>query len=371
MSTPSCSPANARLGIHYYPDTQHYREKDLAVWLPELGRLGVSWLTLQAPQDRAIPENFVTGLLSAGIQPLLHFHFPLPDYPASDCKMVAADLRLLFETYARWGITYAVLFDRPNLRRRWSPMAWAQSQLVERFLDLFLPIAEAALQAGLLPVFPPLEPGGDYWDTAFLRAALQGLQRRGHHRLLEQLVLGAYARLGQHPLDWGAGGPERWPQARPYLTSSDCQDHRGFRIFDWYLALSQAVLGEPRPVLLIASDQSLVATASQPQELETHAQTILSIARLMAGEITTEEPVSPLVLACNHWLLTAAAGHPAAAPAWFQPGRPPLPCVHLLQQWTANQTHPCQIDGDGTSIATNWQTAKSTGNCSSSTTGAK
>ena len=65
-----------------------------------------------------------------------------------------------------------VLFDRPNLRANWPAAAWAQSNLVERFLDVFQPLALAAVQAGLIPVFPPLEPGGDYWDTAFLRSCL-------------------------------------------------------------------------------------------------------------------------------------------------------------------------------------------------------
>ena len=331
------APANARLGLHYYPDTYHYRETDLQTWLPEFSQLGVSWLTLLAPAERAIPEKFIVGLLAAGIQPVLHFHLPLPSYPAS----VPTNLRLLFETYARWGITYAVLFDRPNLRQSWSPTTWAQSQLVERFLDLFLPLAEAARQAGLLPVFPPLQPGGDYWDTAFLRLALQGIQRRANPHLTEKLVLGAYAWVGGQSLDWGAGGPDRWPKARPYLTgepsSGTCnQDQRGFRIFDWYLALSQAVLGGPRPILLVAA-------GSQPQDfqhLEAHAQMNLSIARLMAGEVTPAEPVSPWVLACNFWLLTTAAGHPHAAQAWFPAGQKPLPCVGALQEWVAHQRWP-------------------------------
>ena len=50
------------------------------------------------------------------------------------------------------------LFDRPNLLKNWSPSDWAQRNLVERFLDIFIPIAQRALNAGLIPVFPPLEP---------------------------------------------------------------------------------------------------------------------------------------------------------------------------------------------------------------------
>ena len=60
----------------------------------------------------------------------------------------------------------------------WTSESWAQSGLTERFLDSLLPIAEAAVAVGLAPLFPPLEPGGDYWDTTFLRGALDGIKRR-------------------------------------------------------------------------------------------------------------------------------------------------------------------------------------------------
>ncbi|PKP01191.1 MAG: hypothetical protein CVU11_15960, partial [Bacteroidetes bacterium HGW-Bacteroidetes-6] len=40
--------------------------------------------------------------------------------------------------------------------------------LVERFLDRFLPLANQVVSEGAVPVMPALEPGGNYWDTAFL-----------------------------------------------------------------------------------------------------------------------------------------------------------------------------------------------------------
>ncbi len=62
------------------------------------------------------------------------------------------------------------------------------------------------ISAGLQPIFPPLEPGGDYWDTAFLEAALASLKRRAPD-LINQIVLALYAWTYDQPLDWGAGGP--------------------------------------------------------------------------------------------------------------------------------------------------------------------
>jgi hypothetical protein len=345
-------PKNTRLGFHYYPDTQHYRESDLQIWLPELRSLGVTWLTLKAPLDRAIPETFLTGLLSAGIEPVLHFSLPLSN------ALPIGDLSFLFEAYARWGIHYVVLFDRPNCRDAWPAEAWIQSDLVERFLDLFIPAAQAALRSNLIPVFPPLEPGGDYWDTAFLRAALHGLRRRTQDRKLNQLVLSAYARSGERPLDWGSGGPESWPGVHAYFTPPGQQDHRGFRIFDWYLALSQAVLDEPLPIMLFEvgsypqagpgnNDNSLKACDHTDRNFSL-VQTIFQATRAKAidavPEALAENPGSlpPQVLCGNFWLLAACPQTPHVPQAWFKPDGQALPIVGALRQWLAGLPGPPQ-----------------------------
>lgn len=332
---------NNRLGFHYFPDTLHYRDQDLEVWLPELKTLGSTWLTLVAPNSRAIPESFIKGILSVSIEPVLHFHLPLDPAPC------VGDVRLLLETYARWGVHYTVLFDRPNIRSAWSPASWVQNNLVERFLDNYIPLAQAALECGLIPVFPPLEPGGDYWDTAFLRLALLGIQRRGASSLLENMVLGAYAWAGDRRLDWGAGGPERWPLARPYDETPDGEDQRGFRIFEWYLAISKTVLHDPLPVILLAAgarpgDSGL---DTQSADLSSHARRNLALAELMAdGGIVFDpvnheilEPVPEEVLACNFWLLSAATRDRASQDAWFRPDGTTLPVVGTFWSWLASR----------------------------------
>ena len=344
-------PQNIRLGFHYFPDALHYRDSDLETWLPELKALGAAWLTLRAPIERAIPEAFIRGLQDAKIEPILHFHLPLGFQYKID------SLSLMFQLYARWGVHYAALFDRPNDRTAWAPSAWAQADLVERFLDIYLPLAEQVVDAGLTPVFPPLEPGGDFWDTAFLRLALRGMKRRGHTRLIESLVLGAYAWAGNCPLDWGAGGPERWPEARPYQKSEFIEDQRGFRIFDWYLPMAQAELGCTRPILLLGAG-SRPGDQTDPHspavDRSAHAHRNLAIARLAASDWdarppTTQgepalpdlyktaplEPMPPEVLACNFWLLAAAPGDACAPHAWFQPDGTVLPAVGALRQWYA------------------------------------
>jgi hypothetical protein len=325
---PSALPSS-RLGINYFPDTLHFSEKDLHAWLPEIQAMGAEWLVLRAPRGRAIPEPFLRGLLGAGIQPILRFDLPC------DLSLRNEDFALLFHAYASWGVRYVALFDRPNLRSSWPAAGWAQNDLVERFLDIFLPLANLAVEKGLIPVFPPLEPGGDYWDTVFLRAALHGLHRRSQVNLLQALALGAYAWVDRRPLDWGAGGAERWPGARPYFTPRGEEDQRGFYVFDWYLSISRAVLGRELPILLLGAGPRLAETDAGADLLLDHARGCHDIARrLKAAEPFAETPpaVSSAVLCANFWLLSAVDHSPHLSSAWFPPAGDPLPAAAALKQ---------------------------------------
>jgi hypothetical protein len=341
---PVSGPQNYRIGFHYFPDTRHYRQRDLETWLPELCNLGASWVTLLAEAERAIPEAFLGGLLAASIQPVLHFVFQQAQVPAkpADLPYEVGSLRLLLSNYARWGLQYVCFFDRPNIRSHWPAPVWAQTDLVERFLDQFIPLAELTLEEGLTPVFPPLEPGGDYWDLAFLRTALKAMQRRGCLHMLDSLVLGAYGFIDNgRPLDWGAGGPQRWPGAKPYQTPEGLQDQRGLYIVDWYEDVVQHELGKHLPVILLRGGARLPARhgvdVSQP-DLLAHARQNLAVARLMAGDQEADlhfEPLSADVLTCNFWLLAAEKSKAGAAQAWFRPNGEPLPAVNALRQWIA------------------------------------
>lgn len=327
------SPQNTRYGFYYFPDTLHYRENDIHTWIPELHALGASWLTLLAPTDRAIPELFLRQVIEQGIQPVIHF--PLSTAGSAG----SVDTGIFFDAYSHWGVKYLALFDRPNLLRNWSSADWAQRNLVERFLDIFIPIARRALTAGLIPVFPPLEPGGDYWDTAFLYSALQGLHRRGEQDLLDQLTLSAYAWSSNRSPNWGAGGPERWPKTRPYSTPQNSEDHLGFRIFDWYLAISEAALSKRLPIILLGAGSRIgdqLDLHSPAVDIQAHTWQNSTLVRIMSGRSQEFDPVPPEVLTCNFWLLSADRDDPELANAWYRPDQEQLPVVALLKQWVVN-----------------------------------
>lgn len=340
--TPS---GNSRFGFHYYPDSLHYRESDLQTWLPELKDLGAQWLTLVAHPDRSIPEKFITGLVKEEIEPVIHFHLS-PQNPPEDYE-----LSILLDSYADWGVNYISFYKRPNCRDEWGGGEWAQQNLVERFLDRFIPLANAAVEREMHPIFPPLQPGGDYWDTAFLRSSLEGLKNRDCTQILEKLVIGAYGWASNLPLNWGAGGPERWSGARPYFTPDGEEDQIGFRIFDWYSTISQAVLNKPLPIILLAGGSRLrdQLSGSRPEvDLVAHTDRNFELAHYMAGELTSSEGsegfelVPPNVLTCNFWLLAADADSEYSSDAYFKADGNRLPVVELLksQPPVRNSTAP-------------------------------
>ncbi len=235
----------------------------------------------------------------------------------------------MFGAYARWGVGHVVVSDRPNMRSSWPATDWGRAALVERYLDRLLPILQAECAAGLHPVFPPLEPGGDYWDTAFLDAALTSIARRGQHGLINDLVLALYAWTYDHPLDWGKGGPRAWPQVRPYSLPEGSQDERGFRIFDWYAQISEAIAGKPLPMLAIAAGVRPDPVSEVNGRL---AETNLGATRvLVSGEV----PES--LMGVCFYLLTAEADDPSAASAWFISSSEPRPFVERVRSLIASE----------------------------------
>jgi len=306
-----------KVGFHYRIDPDHYSERDLSLWLPRLKELDASWVVLNAPINRAIPEGFIATLKREGIEPVVHFQLTPSLSPRVE------EMLLLFENYQRWGVKYVILYDRPNQQDCWTPESWAQSDLPERFLDGFLSLAEAAVAVGLVPVFPPLEPGGDYWDTVFLRGALDGIKRRASRPLQDRLILSAYARLNGQPLSWGRGGPQSWPEAQPYHTPETSQDQQGFRIVEWYSTIAETVLERKLPLLMLG----VCGPGPVQRDL---ADILVNGARLIARKsVDGEEPLPDEVIGGAFWLLV---GHEDQKEdiGWFTADGAPKPIVDIF-----------------------------------------
>ncbi len=300
-----------RFGLYYSTAADRYRQADLEGIVPLLQRMGAGWLVVRSTAARAVPESFLRGLLAHGITPFVHFVLPL--------ETPLTEVEVLLRSYARWGVRHVAFFDRPNLQALWG-RAWGQPDLPARFLDAFTPLAAAADAEGLQPFFPPLAPGGDYWDLAFLRAALHGLRRR-NPLVAERLGLCAYAWAEGKPLEWGRGGPEVWPAAQPYFTPPDSEDHRGFRIFDWYAVEARAALGRVPQIFLLGMGSRY---GREPDEAVEN--TNAAIARLFwENDLPAEVPGGAF------WLLLAPPESPEAEMAWLAPSGKPREMVAALE----------------------------------------
>lgn len=309
-----------RVGFHYFPDTTHYTNKDLSTWLPVLNRLKASCLVLISDATRAIPEQFITGLIKAGITPLVHIPLPLPNSPS------ASDMKAILAAYARWGVKHIILFDRPNEMSSWSAAGWVQQNLVERFIDRFLPLAAATVQAGMMPVFPPLEPGGSYWDLTFLKQSIQSMYRRGYANVVKQMGVASYVFTYNQELEYGTGGLSKWPKSLPYMNDPQSQNQLGFRNFEWLHETANTVDELDLPVFMLGAG---VKGPGQPYSPETHAGVCLSILETLKST-AAENRIPDYVKSCNFYLLSAEPDAGAYSCAWFKTPDIYLPVVDLL-----------------------------------------
>jgi hypothetical protein len=292
-------------------------------------KLSARWLVLTCSPQRSIPESFVRGIVDSGIRPVIWIK-------ARVGETSPRDLAPLLTSYAAWGVREVVVLDRPNQRASWRPAEWARPDLVERFVDHFLPYLQLQRSLGLNPVFPPLEPGGDYWDTAFLESALRSVQRRGQESLLRRMTLAVYAWTYGRALDWGYGGPANWPEAVPYETLEGIQDQIGFRTSDWYAAIAKSLLGDELPMLVIAGGPG---SGSTGPEVPAHSTSEI-LRTLLDGEL------SEAVQAFCFYLLAGDEELPVYPSGWFASPTEPRPLVASAKRLIDAASTPLVLRAD-------------------------
>lgn len=299
-----------RLGFHYFQDELHYQIKDLSLWLPELQSLNAGWLVLKSAATQAVPEDFITGLISKGIQPIIHFDFQV------NCSVKVEEIKILLAEYAKWGVRYVIFFDQPNMKSAWLEGTWSLGDLVERFLDRYLPFVRAAEQNGLIPVFPPLQPGGDYWDLSFLKKVLGLVQQRKSIDFISNLHMAISSQTFDHPLSWGLGGSARWKTPRAYSkTEIGEQDHLGFNTWQWYAEIVSSILGITPKIFLFYYGASKISSSSFDPNISFE-----TLVDLTEEKPTSADPQISLpkdILGCLFWLLSSKSSDPLGKTAWF------------------------------------------------------
>lgn len=293
------------VGFSYFSAPEFSTRARIEAWFPFLHQIGGSTLILEASFDRAIPEDVFQSAHAAAMEPVVHFKTELPSPRRFN------DWSLILDTYKRWGLQYVILGDKPNAKQTWSATGWRYDHLVDHFLDRLVPLANFCQQIELIPILAPLQPGGDYWDTAFIELIMKGLKRRHLATLFDSLCLSAYGYTYDRSLNWGAGGPEHWTMAKPYLTPDGQQDQLGFQNFEWIQAVSNRVIGKILPTLILDAGNSGFDATSKPEDIIENIQLILSACRSESGEsmdqLSSEGPLfNNSVLACTFSLDTLA-----------------------------------------------------------------
>ena len=234
-----------KMGFSYFSSPKYLVSQQLNAWIPSLEKWGASYVIYQANFDVAVPEDAFQCAQDHGLEPIVHFKTTLPSAKAFN------EASLLLDIYKKWGCKYVILGDQPNTKNAWPIANWHYETLVDRFLDRFIPLAYHAVRIDLNPILAPLNPGGDYWDCAFLELLLDGLNQRKMKCILENITLASYGYTFHKSLSWGTGGPQQWPGSKPYETPEGQEDQLGFNNFEWVQAAGERMIGVKMPVIIL------------------------------------------------------------------------------------------------------------------------
>jgi hypothetical protein len=276
------------LGFEYFSSPEFLVLKRVRDWLPVLKQLGASAVVIQSGFDKAIPEDIFLAARDQQLTPVVHFTMELP------LARKFNEVAFLMDVYAKWGVSEVILGNKPNSKSSWTATAWHYDSIVDHFLDRFIPLANHAVRAGLSPALPPLQPGGDYWDTAFVELVLGGLKRRQMEGILDCLSLTSYGYTFNRPLSWGAGGPERWLGVKPYQTPEGQQDQLGFNNYAWQNAMGLRATGKNFPIsILDAGSSGMKFVQSNYQAMKKDIKTIYAsiLGKLAPNSSKTEMAV--------------------------------------------------------------------------------
>ena len=272
-----------KIGFSYFTSPNYQLQTQLREWLPELKDFGASFIIFKSSFSRAIPEDVFTIAQELGIKPIIHFTEELPK--ARELNRAA----ILIDIYKKRGVQDIILGEKPNLKGSWPSASWHDQNLVQHFLDRFIPLANYVVQKGMTPVFPPLQPGGDFWDTSFLELAISGLKKRKLDLILNAMILSSFGYTFGKPLSWGSGGPERWTGAKPYLKQDGQENQLGFHNFEWKQKIVERIIGREVPVMIL--DAGLQGSLTKEGNIKETLHNIKSIlASLGKGQ---SEGISP------------------------------------------------------------------------------
>jgi hypothetical protein len=177
-------------GMHWIPTTSQSTDA-IDRFVGEAKRMGVKWVTfLNDGANIGQNDYLVKKLVGAGIEPIMRLWTPT-------IQPIQGDVEGMVRHYVDLGVHYFQPYNEPNLNDE-QPDGKVS---VDRYLDNWIPTAQAIIRGGGLPGFGSMAPGGDMDDQEFLTQAVAGLKDRGQLGLLNKGWLSMHNYTHNHPIE--------------------------------------------------------------------------------------------------------------------------------------------------------------------------
>ncbi|MCC7354010.1 MAG: hypothetical protein IT330_09650 [Anaerolineae bacterium] len=318
-------------GIHWVPTLHAQPAATVDRFVNEAARLGIKWVKImQADQPKVEHEYLIHSLVKRGIMPILRV------YRADNTPY--EHLEALVRQAVPLGVHYFELYNEPNVSGESGGWRAGERISPERIADNWLLAAQAVVRAGGLPGTPAPAPGGNYEDTAFLKAFLRRIVARGQKEILAKSWIALHNYLLNHPLDYpedpvnlqsaplsaqeiarrglseaevrfinDARASSRRPRSQGgyYRGSTIQQDSNAFRKFETYNAIILQEVGFAMPILSTEGG-AIPGTQEDPRYPRV---TDSDVAEWTAGAFRyMVENAPPYYFAFTPWLLANLAG---------------------------------------------------------------
>ncbi|MHB1416993.1 MAG: hypothetical protein ACYC1C_17230 [Chloroflexota bacterium] len=262
-------------GMHWIPTT--YQSPEVVDrFVNELKEMKIKWAVFLNDDTQVGANDYlVSKLVDAGIMPVMRVYTP-------EGSPIKGDLTALVKHYLPLGVKYYQLYNEPNL----AVENEGRQPDVQRYLDLWIPAAKEVAEAGGLPGFGALAPGGDADDLQFLKDALTSISRRGEGASLDKAWLSMHNYMFNRPLDYN-------------------DDSNGFSKFRWYDDLVRAQLGRSMPI--IGTEGGSQVGANNDGSLPPLGEGDLE-QRLLGAYDRVAQGAEPYNFAYTYWLIANEEG---------------------------------------------------------------
>lgn len=174
-------------GVHT-PSDYNWVPSNLIEWCEDAKRHGISWVT--GWWNCQVQVEFAKALIDHGIEVIYR-----PGQNLIPSQFIGGD----YKKYRDVGVKYLQFYNEPNLFSEWRDERKASPEL---FAELWADRCRAIKSIGMIPVVPPLSPGGNIWHPDFFHRMMNWWKNHGMlPDLLRGCVLGIHNRPTMNPPD--------------------------------------------------------------------------------------------------------------------------------------------------------------------------